>query len=97
MESQVNTGSDSVNKVTIHSELYPSEIMKMLSDSTISHFNLIADGRLCIRFGMVSLESDVEELLALVVKTGSQLDEQVFLSIYSVDIYKHCTLKFACM
>ena len=36
-----------------------------------------AKGRLCIRFGMVSMETDVEELLALVVNTGSQIDEQV--------------------
>ena len=32
---------------------------------------------MCIRFGMVSMETDVEELLALVVNTGKQLDEQV--------------------
>ena len=35
------------------------------------------NGRLCIRFGMVSMETDVEELLALVINTGKQLDEQV--------------------
>ena len=36
-----------------------------------------ADGRICIRFGMVSMETDVEELLNLVIKTGIDLDEQV--------------------
>jgi len=36
-----------------------------------------ADGRVCIRFGMVSMETDVEELLALVVSTGRELDEQL--------------------
>ena len=36
-----------------------------------------ADGRVCIRFGMVSMDTDVEELLSLVVSTGVQLDEQV--------------------
>lgn len=36
-----------------------------------------SDGRMCIRFGMVSMETDVEELLALVTKTGQDLDEQV--------------------
>ena len=35
---------------------------------------------MCIRFGMVSMETDVEELLALVVNTGKQLDEQVILN-----------------
>jgi len=35
------------------------------------------NGRLCIRFGMVSMETDVEELLALVINTGKQLDEQI--------------------
>jgi hypothetical protein len=35
------------------------------------------DGRMCIRFGMVSMETDVEELLALVTKTGTELDQQV--------------------
>lgn len=38
---------------------------------------LAADGRICIRFGMVSMETDVEELLNLVIKTGIDLDEQV--------------------
>jgi len=31
----------------------------------------------CIRFGMVSADTDVEELLSLVVRTGTELDEQV--------------------
>jgi hypothetical protein len=35
------------------------------------------DGRYCIRFGMVSSDTDVEELLGLVVRTGTELDEQV--------------------
>jgi len=35
------------------------------------------DGRMCIRFGMVSMDTDVEELLALVTRTGTDLDEQV--------------------
>ena len=44
----------------------------------ITSFIYISDnGRLCIRFGMVSMETDVEELLALVINTGKQLDEQV--------------------
>jgi hypothetical protein len=30
-----------------------------------------------VRFGMVSMDTDVEELLALVVKTGVDLDDQV--------------------
>ena len=30
-----------------------------------------------MRFGMVSMETDVSELLTLVVKTGVELDEQV--------------------
>ena len=30
-----------------------------------------------MRFGMVSMETDVSELLTLVVKTGIELDEQV--------------------
>ena len=32
---------------------------------------------MCIRFGMVSMDTDVEELLALVTRTGMDLDEQV--------------------
>lgn len=36
-----------------------------------------SDGRVCIRFGMVSADTDVEELLSLVVRTGSELDEQL--------------------
>ena len=36
-----------------------------------------SDGRMCIRFGMVSMETDVEELLGLVTRTGMNLDEQV--------------------
>ena len=45
-------------------------------------FIYISDnGRLCIRFGMVSMETDVEELLALVINTGKQLDEQVRLKL----------------
>ena len=36
-----------------------------------------ADRRICVRFGMVSMETDVSELLTLVVKTGIELDEQV--------------------
>ena len=32
---------------------------------------------MCIRFGMVSMDTDVEELLALVTRTGTDLDEQV--------------------
>ena len=48
-------------------------------------FIYISDnGRLCIRFGMVSMETDVEELLALVINTGKQLDEQVHISIYLI-------------
>ncbi len=38
---------------------------------------LAGDGRMCIRFGMVSMETDVEELLSLVIRTGTELDEQV--------------------
>ena len=34
-------------------------------------------GRVCIRFGMVSMDTDVEELLTLVVTTGGQVDEQI--------------------
>ena len=41
----------------------------------ISYF--AADRRICVRFGMVSMETDVSELLTLVVKTGIELDEQV--------------------
>lgn len=33
--------------------------------------------RLCVRFGMVSMDTDVEELLALVIRTGLALDEEV--------------------
>ena len=33
---------------------------------------------------MVSMETDVEELLALVINTGKQLDEQVIISIYLI-------------
>ena len=36
-----------------------------------------ADGRICIRFGMVSADTDVDELLKLVIKSGVQLDEQL--------------------
>ena len=44
----------------------------------------LGDGRVCIRFGMVSADTDVEELLSLVVRTGTELDEQVklFFNIY---------------
>ncbi|TRY79717.1 hypothetical protein TCAL_01984 [Tigriopus californicus] len=47
--------------------------------STDSAFSLGEgpDGRICIRFGMVSMETDVEELLALVIKTGITLDQQL--------------------
>ena len=41
---------------------------------------MAANGRMCIRFGMVSMETDVEELLALVVNTGKHLDEQVIMA-----------------
>ncbi len=44
---------------------------------TIDFFPQKGDGRVCIRFGMVSADTDVEELLALVVRTGTELDEQV--------------------
>ena len=44
------------------------------------YYSIVANGRMCIRFGMVSMETDVEELLALVVNTGKQLDEQVILN-----------------
>jgi len=37
-----------------------------------------ADGRMCIRFGMVSMETDVEELLGLVLKSGTDLDDKVY-------------------
>jgi len=37
----------------------------------------LADGRICIRFGMVSMGTDVEELLKLVIKSGLELDEQL--------------------
>ena len=40
-------------------------------------FLFSADRRICVRFGMVSMETDVSELLTLVVKTGIELDEQV--------------------
>ena len=40
-------------------------------------FPFSADRRICVRFGMVSMETDVSELLTLVVKTGIELDEQV--------------------
>ena len=42
-----------------------------------STFSCAADRRICVRFGMVSMETDVSELLTLVVKTGIELDEQV--------------------
>ena len=32
---------------------------------------------MCIRFGMVSMETDVEELLGLVTRTGLELEDQV--------------------
>ena len=32
---------------------------------------------MCIRFGMVSMDTDVEELLGLVTRTGMDLDEEV--------------------
>ena len=32
---------------------------------------------MCIRFGMVSMETDVEELLGLVIRTGLELEDQV--------------------
>ena len=32
---------------------------------------------MCIRFGMISADTDVEELLSLVVRTGTELDDQV--------------------
>ena len=38
---------------------------------------LLADGRICIRFGMVSMDTDVEELLKLVIRSGIELDEQL--------------------
>ena len=38
----------------------------------------LADGRMCIRFGMVSMETDVEELLGLVLKSGTDLDDKVY-------------------
>ena len=44
-------------------------------------FNFLADGRICIRFGMVSMDTDVEELLKLVIRTGIELDEQVMADI----------------
>ncbi len=39
--------------------------------------SFVADGRMCVRFGMVSMETDVEELLKLAIKSGIELDEQV--------------------
>ena len=46
--------------------------------STLFYFSIsLAEGRVCIRFGMVSMETDVEELLSLVVSTGSELDDQI--------------------
>ena len=33
---------------------------------------------MCIRFGMVSMETDVEELLGLVLKSGTDLDDKVY-------------------
>ena len=41
---------------------------------------------------MVSMETDVEELLALVINTGKQLDEQVIVSIYLIADFEY--LKF---
>jgi hypothetical protein len=33
------------------------------------------DGLICVRFGMVTAETDVEELLNLVVTTGKEVEE----------------------
>lgn len=34
-----------------------------------------ADGLLCVRFGMLTPQSDVEELLNLVIRTGQSVEE----------------------
>ena len=38
---------------------------------------------------MVSMETDVEELLALVINTGKQLDEQVIILIYFTQDFEY--------
>ena len=35
------------------------------------------------------METDVEELLALVINTGKQLDEQVIISIYLIQDFEY--------
>lgn len=34
-----------------------------------------ADGMLCVRFGMLTPQSDVDELLSLVIRTGQSVEE----------------------
>ena len=43
----------------------------------VNVLSFVGDGRMCIRFGMVSMETDVEELLGLVTRTGLELADQV--------------------
>lgn len=45
--------------------------------STDSAFSLGegSDGLLCVRFGMLTPQSDVEELLSLVIKVGQSVEE----------------------
>merc|ERR1719270_2076942 len=74
-------------KVTLH--IYNKEEIMMINQRNMELIQTLRtldsafsmgesdNGRLCIRFGMVSMETDVEELLALVINTGKQLDEQI--------------------
>merc|ERR1719270_1805807 len=74
-------------KVTLH--IYNKEEIGMINQRNMELIQTLRtldsafsmgesdNGRLCIRFGMVSMETDVEELLALVINTGKQLDEQI--------------------
>ena len=59
----------------------PRELCRTRGDRVQTANNFLfspsADLRICVRFGMVSMETDVSELLALVVKTGVELDDQV--------------------
>ena len=64
------------------------EIDPVIYDIYWKFIHFLDNGRLCIRFGMVSMETDVEELLALVINTGKQLDEQVIISIYHIQDFE---------
>ena len=67
LDSAFSLGEGGAGKIT-NSEPNIEEV-------NVSSF--IGDGRMCIRFGMVSMETDVEELLGLVTRTGLELADQV--------------------